>query len=62
MKTGSKFWACMVGIAAVTGALLVGKFTAEFGGCVSVMVVSFITGNAFITGKALANGKDASIA
>ena len=59
MKSGTKFWACMVGIVAVTGALLLGKFTAEFGGSVSVIVVSYITGNAFITGRALANGKQA---
>ena len=57
MTGGTKFWACMVGIVAVTGALFRGVFTAEFGGCVSVMVVSFITGNAFITGKALTNGR-----
>jgi hypothetical protein len=52
----TKFIAAMVGCVMLVGAALLGKFTGDLGLYVSGMVISFITGNAFITGRALSNG------
>ena len=53
----TKFWAAMVGSVLLVGAALLGRFSGELGLYVSGMIVAFITGNSFITGRALASGK-----
>jgi len=52
----TKLLACVLGVLCLTGAAFAGKFTGELGLYISGMVIAFITGNSFITGRALSNG------
>lgn len=56
----TKFWAAITGALLLTAAAFANRFTGELGLYVSGMVIAFITGNSFITGRALSQGKQAA--
>ena len=55
-NAGTKFVLSMLGLVTLFISTLVGKFSGDFAFATVSIVVTYVTGNAFITGKALANG------
>lgn len=53
IKGGTKFWAVVLAVLALTVVALVGRFTGELGLSISGIVCTFIGGNAVITRAAI---------